>query len=204
MKVIALEGPSYAGKSSAIAHLRRQGAEDRAFVLDCYVDHIAHRHDIPPARTKSAAAQLAAFETFMTIEGIRVRRALASTRTVVILDRSVDTLLAHAHGLDALFGFGVQHQLRDRLQEMPFLRPDHTLYLDVPAEVLALRREAAGHTTAEPDYFLHEPAFLDRVRDFFVSGTQQPVSRRVTVIPADATPLAIAQAVEALITLWTR
>ncbi|MFJ8253273.1 hypothetical protein [Streptomyces sp. NPDC094466] len=204
MKVIALEGPSYAGKSSAIAHLRRQGIEDHAFVSDCYVDHIAHRHDIPPVRTTSAAAQLAAFETFMSIEGLRALRALASTRSVVILDRSVDTLLAHTHALDALFGFGVQHQLRDRLQELPFLRPDHTLYLDVRAEVLALRRKAAGHTAAESDYFLHEPAFLDHVRDFFVSGAQPPVSREVTVIPADATPLEVAHAVEALITLWTR
>lgn len=59
----------------------------------------------------------------MDIENARVRAALASARPVAILDRSVDTLLAHAHALDAMFGYDVHDQLRDRLQELPFLRP---------------------------------------------------------------------------------
>lgn len=204
MKVIALEGPSYAGKSTAISHLRSRGIEEQAFVFDCYVKDIAHRDDIPPARTGSAAAQLNAFEKFMEIEETRVRRALASAKPVVILDRSVDTLLAHAHALDALFGYDVHHQLRDRLQQLPFLRPDHTIYLDVPAEVLGLRRKRAGHTAAESDYFFHQPAFLDHSRDYFLSGAQPPVSREVIAVPADTTPAEIAQAVEPLVTFWTR
>lgn len=204
MKIIALEGPSYAGKSTAIQHLRSHDIEERAYVSDCYVQHIAHRDDIPPARTDSAAAQLAAFEKFMAIENTRVRAALASARPVAILDRSVDTLLAHAHALDALFGYDVHHQLRDRLQELPFLHPHHTLYLDVPAEVLSLRRKTAGHTAAESDYFLHDPAFLAHARDYFVSGARPPVSREVTVIPADTSPADVAHAVESLVTFWTR
>ncbi|MGY9066821.1 dTMP kinase [Streptomyces sp. SUK 48] len=204
MKIIALEGPSYAGKSTAIRHLCTRSIQERAFVSDCYVQHIARRTDIPPAHTASAAEQLAAFETFMGIEGARVRQALASSKPVVLLDRSVDTLLAHAHALDALFGYDIHHRLRDRLQELPFLRPHHTLYLDVPAEELALRRKAAGHTAAESEYFLHEPAFLTHTRDYFVSAAQPPLSREVTVIPADASPDAVAHAVEALVTYWAR
>ncbi|MGQ4388792.1 hypothetical protein [Streptomyces sp. SAS_270] len=204
MKIIALEGPSYAGKSTAIQHLRNCGIEGRAYVSGCYVRHIAHRDDIPPARTDSAAAQLAAFEKFMAIENARVRAALASAKPAAILDRSVDTLLAHGHALDALFGYDVHHQLRDRLQELPFLRPHHTLYLDVPAEVLTLRRKTAGHTAAESDYFLHDPEFLAHARDYFVSRAQSPVSREVTVIPADTGPADVAHAVEALVTFWTR
>ncbi|MHC0433816.1 hypothetical protein ACX6XY_27150 [Streptomyces sp. O3] len=204
MKIIAIEGPSYAGKSTAIDHLRRRGIEKRAFISDCYVQHIPHRDDIPPARTASEAAQLAAFETFMGIENTRVRAARASAKPVVILDRSVDTLLAHAHALDAMFRYAVHHQLRDRLQELPFLRPHHTIYLDVPAEVLRLRRKLAGHTAAESDYFLHEPTFLSHARDYFVSGARPPVSREMTVVPADTSPTAIAHAVESLVTFWTR
>lgn len=204
MKIIALEGPSYAGKSTAIRHLRTRGIEERALISDCYVQHIARRADIPPARTASAAEQLAAFETFMRIEGMRVRQAGVSAKPVVLLDRSVDTLLAHAHALDALFGYDVHHRLRDRLQELPFLRPHHTLYLDVPAEVLSLRRKAAGHTAAESEYFLHEPAFLAHAREHFVSAAPPPVSQEVTVMPADADPEAVAHAVEALVTYWAR
>ncbi|MFI1814426.1 AAA family ATPase [Streptomyces sp. NPDC020422] len=204
MLIIALEGPSYAGKSTAIRHLRRTAFCSRAYVSDCYVKHIAHRDDIPPARTDSAAAQLAAFERFMEIEATRVAEAAASSRQLVILDRSVDTLLAHAYALDALFGYGVHHQLRHRLQSLPFLRPDHTLYLDVPAETLHLRRKTAGHTAAESEYFLHEPDFLRHARDYFVHTARRPMTRELAVLAADADPDEVAWAVETLVGFWAR
>lgn len=204
MLIIALEGPSYAGKSTAIRHLRQTALGSRAFVSDCYVRHIAHCDDIPPARTDSAAAQLAAFERFMQIEATRVAEAAASGKQFVILDRSVDTLLAHAYALDALLGYGVHHQLRDRLKTLSFLRPDHTIYLDVPAETLHLRRKTAGHTAAESEYFLHELGFLSHARDYFVHTPRRPVTRELTVLAADAGQDDVAQAVEALITFWAR
>ncbi|WP_431782065.1 hypothetical protein [Streptomyces chumphonensis] len=204
MLIIALEGPSYAGKSTAIRHLRQTALGSRAFVSDCYVKHIAHRDDIPPARTDSAAAQLAAFERFMKIEAIRVAEAAASGRQFVVLDRSVDTLLAHAYAMDALFGYGVHHQLRDRLKTFSFLRPDHTLYLDVPTETLHLRRKTAGHTAAESEYFLHEPGFLSHTRDYFVHTPRRPVTQELAVLAADAGPDDVAQAVEAHVTFWAR
>ncbi|WP_371791568.1 AAA family ATPase [Streptomyces sp. NBC_01471] len=204
MLIVALEGPSYAGKSTAIRHFRQTALGTQAFVSECYVRHIAHHDDIPPARSGSAAAQLAAFEKFMEIEAARVAQATASGRPLVILDRSVDTLLAHAYALDALFGYGVHHQLHHRLQALPFLRPDHTLYLDVQAESLHLRRMAAGHAAAGSDYFLHEPGFLGHAHDYFVHSARQPVTRELTVLAAEAGPDEIAQAVEALISFWAR
>jgi dTMP kinase len=200
VKIIALEGPSYAGKSTAIRHLRRRGIEDRVFVSDCYVQHIACHDEIPPVRTASAAQQLTAFETFMRIEKARVRDASAAAKAVVILDRSVDTLLAHAYALDAMFGYDVHQQVRHVLRDRPFLRPHHTLYLDVPADVLSLRRKATAHPRPESEYFLHEPEFLAHTRDYFVSPA--PVSEEVTVMPADVPPRDVAHAVESLIAPW--
>nr|WP_202541519.1 hypothetical protein [Streptomyces sp. SID2563] len=202
--IVALEGPSYAGKSTAIRHLRRSALGAQAFFSDCYVKHIGHHDDIPPARTTSAAAQLGAFERFMEIEATRVAAAAVSGSHLVILDRSVDTLLAHAYVVDALFGYDVHHQLRRRLQALPFMRPDHTLYLDVPAEALHLRRKAAGHAVAESDYFLHEPGFLHHAREYFVHTARKPVTRELTVLDADTAPDDVAQAVEALVSFWSR
>lgn len=70
--------------------------------------------------------------------------------------------------------------------------------------MLSLRRKTAGHTAAESHYFLHEPAFLAHTWDYFVSGARPPVSREVTVVPADTSSADVAHAVESLVTLWMR
>ncbi|MCX5078945.1 hypothetical protein OG321_41835 [Streptomyces sp. NBC_00424] len=207
MTIVAFEGASYGGKSSTIKRLRgMRGIGPHAFVSACYVDHIDRREDIPPARTGSAAEQVAAFDKFMQIEAARVTAVTESTADLIILDRSVDTLLAHAYALDKLYGYNVQARLRACLATLPHLKPDHTIYLDVPPETLHLRRKIIGHAAAESDYFLHNPAFLDHARAYFTTPTSgaEPVSREVTLLPADTTPTDVAEAARALILHWTK
>ncbi|MFJ7187615.1 hypothetical protein [Streptomyces bacillaris] len=93
---------------------------------------------------------------------------------------------------------------RDVRSHIAHAYPNADEYLDVPAESLHLRRKAAGHTSAESDYFLHEPAFLDHARDYFVHTARQPVTRELTVLDAAADPDDVAQAVEALVSFWAR
>ncbi|MER7554179.1 hypothetical protein ABTX86_29835 [Streptomyces anulatus] len=54
------------------------------------------------------------------------------------------------------------------------------------------------------EYFLHEPGFLRHARDYFVLAPRRPVTRELTVLAADTGPDDVAQAVEALVTFWTR
>ncbi|UUU44950.1 hypothetical protein [Streptomyces sp. NBC_00162] len=207
MTIVAFEGASYGGKSSTIKRLRgMRGIGPHAFVSACYVDHIDRREDIPPARTGSAAEQIEAFDTYMEIEADRVAAVAKSTADLIILDRSVDTLLAHAYALDQLYGYDVHALLRAQLAGMSHLRPDHTIYLDVPPETLHLRRKIIGHAAAESDYFLHNPAFLEHARAYFTTPTPgaEPVSREVTLLPADTTPTDVAEAARALILHWTK
>lgn len=199
--IIALEGPSYAGKTTALRHLRQVPVMAGAVFFNCYVKSIARREDIPRPSTASAVEQLAAFETFMAIEETRIQQR-AEQPGVVVLDRSVDTLLAHAYALDEMFGFGVHDEARERLERLPYLRPDHTLYLDVSPEVLALRRKEAGHTDLEPDYFLHDPAFLVHARHYFCGPARTPLATEVTVVPGDGGRQETAGVVQALITFW--
>jgi dTMP kinase len=173
-----------------------------ALVLECYVRSIPRPEDIPRPATESAAEQLAAFDTFMAIEEGRVLQA-AAHQGPVILDRSVDTLLAHAYALDRMYSFNVFRQVRERLDRLPHLRPDHTLYLDVSDETLALRRKAAGHAAVEPEYFLHDPRFLGHTQSYFRAAACPPVTAEVTVVSGDGSAQETAAAVQSLIRHWT-
>ncbi|MFD5425520.1 hypothetical protein [Streptomyces sp. NPDC127084] len=199
--ILGLEGPSYGGKTSALGRLRRVPAMQDAMFFSCYVKSFARREDIPPPSTQSAAEQVEAFMTFMEIEAERVRVARRHGG-LVVLDRTVDTLLAHAHAVDEIHGFGVLPELRQRVEEMPHLRPDCTLYLDVAPELLHLRRKAAGHHEVEQEYFLHDPAFLARFRDYFCSRARRPAAREIAVASGDGDRQETAAVVQALFTYW--
>lgn len=199
MTILCLEGPSYGGKTAAIRHLRDSPElAETAVFFGCYVRHLRDTHAIPPPRTGSAAEQFAAFETFMCAEADRVVQAAKNPDRLLILDRSVDTLMAHAYAMDQLYGFGVHAQVRRRLEELPHLRPHHTIYLDVSVPTLRRRRTEAGHG-AEPEYVLHDPAFLAQARAYFLDAPVPPVTRRITVIPADGPADGVAKAVRALV-----
>lgn len=184
MKIIALEGPSYAGKTTTITHLRRLLHPLRPLVFDCYVQEIDDPADIPPTRAPDAATLMNAFEVFARIEGSRVNRLLSgdARSDIVILDRSVDTLLAHVHAMDLLFGYTTYPAVRKRLRYRPYLKPDHTLYLDTDFETLRARRRVAG--IDDVDYFLHHPGFLAGARAYFLGPL--PLARKITVLPGNA------------------
>ncbi len=197
MKIVAFEGPSYAGKTTAIASIASH--DPHVVVFDCYV-RVLPRQDVPPARTHSRSEQLAAFELFMTVECERVRHiaelvATGSPPRVIILDRSVDTLLAHAHTLDVLFGMDVLDPIAKPLAELPHLVPDVTLYLDADTATLHTRRAADG---SAGDYFLHEPRFLRPWRDYF-SDSSTKVTQHIEWIDASGPAAEVAAAVRGLL-----
>ncbi|MGW7410211.1 hypothetical protein ACWGI9_42175 [Streptomyces sp. NPDC054833] len=172
-----------------------------ALFFSCYVKSFARREDIPTPSTQSADEQVEAFMTFMEIEGERVRAAHRHGG-LIVLDRTVNTLFAHAHAMDELYGFGVLPELCRRAEEMPHLRPDHTLYLDVTPELLHLRRKAAGHHEVEPEYFLHDPAFLAHFRDYFCRPVHRPATEELSIASGDGDRQETAAIVQALFTYW--
>lgn len=197
MKIVALEGPSYAGKTTAIASISED--DPRIAVFSCYVRHLP-REAIPPPRTHTREEQLAAFELFMTVERDRVQRvsdmaADGSPPRLVILDRSVDTLLAHAYALDTLFEMGVRGAIAKRLTELPYLVPDLTIYLDVDTPTLHARRAA---DCSAGDYFLHEPDFLEPWRDRF-AGCNPKITRRIEWVQAASPASTVAETIRGLL-----
>lgn len=191
MKTIALEGPSFAGKTSTIAALQSLLPADRRITYRCYVDEIDNIDEVPPARTQSASEQLDAFKFFMQVEGARVAdlNVRAGSADLVLLDRSVDTLLAHAYALDQLYGYGVHNQALILLTRLAHIRPDQTFYLDASHQELGRRRRRL----AEPfDSFLLDPAFIRHFRDYFTKKGLA-VASQVIVVRAERSQSALAQ-----------
>ena len=202
MRIIALEGPSFAGKTTAIAALAKDTSMGRIAVFDCYVREIAEPRDVPPARTTSRAEQVAAFRTFMAVEERRVLRAaqLAAEQDppdLVILDRSVDTLLAHAHALDTLYGFGALPAVAALLPRLPHLVPERTIYLDVGAATLCARRAGAGDRSGE--FFLHDVGFLAAWRGHFFGQAGATLTPQVAAVSADASAAQVAAHIRKLL-----
>jgi thymidylate kinase len=193
MRIAALEGPSFSGKTSALANLQSLLPQDKLITYKCYVDEIANVDDVPPARTRNAQEQLTAFKLFMQVEAGRVAdlKDRAGGADLVVLDRSVDTLLAHAYALDQLYGYDVHDQARAHLTQLPHLRPDQTFYLDASPQELELRQR---RLSGPFDIFLLDPEFIGHIRDYFThSGLT--VARNVILVHAEKSQFAVANTI---------
>ncbi len=164
--IIAVEGVSCTGKTTLAADLAgRFGWE----TIGCYY-HVADDPSVlgePVAA--SEAEQLAALTVHFTIEKKRARRARAAlTRDgAVIMDRSVDTLLAHLGAVGRIQGLNAAARARamvaERVAADAAVVPDLTLLLTANPAVLAAR--AATRPGLPPIYC--DPLFAAHFNDHF-------------------------------------
>lgn len=139
--VLALEGPCLAGKTSLArdftAALRTCC---NVVTIPCYVD-LAGELTLPPLDAFDAASQHDAVRFFLDVEHTRARiLRLARSADLVLIDRSVDTLLAHVYALDNLHGTAALPGARQIVRDTPWvISPDLTLHLDVPSEAVRQR-----------------------------------------------------------------
>lgn len=195
--IAALEGPSFAGKTSALTALTSLLPRDELVTFGCYVDQIDNVDHVPPARTRSAEEQLDAFRLFMQIEAGRVAELndRAGSADLVLLDRSVDTLLAHAYALDRLFGYGVYEEACALLARLAHLRPDRTFYLDASPAELNRRRE---RRTEPFDAFLLDSDFLEHFRDYFLQKGLA-VATQVSIVDAEQSVSTVARTIAGIL-----
>ncbi len=180
---IAIEGPCCAGKTT-LAHglVEESFALSIAYVRD-YSDHVGGGKFLPPPVPTSPVEEELILNRFLAIETDRAAyaRMTAPEPDLIIIDRSVHTLLAHCFALRRLLNddyFGLAQRVIGE-STVP-LWPDHILYLDVPQCVI----EARNGGKFAPDSIFIDAGFNAGVRSYFQQVAEVPGPR---VVWLDAT-----------------
>ncbi|MFI6496652.1 dTMP kinase [Nonomuraea typhae] len=181
--IIAVEGVSCTGKSTLAASLARLLTCE---VIGCYY-HVADDPSVlgEPLVT-SEAEQLASLGTHLVIEQERQRRAQTALAGggPVIMDRSVDTLLAHLGAVGRIQGLDATAQARALVDKQVatggVVLPDLTLVL--AADPQALESRAAARPDLPTLYY--DPVFTAYFNHHFAN----PISPRCVWLNASLQP----------------
>lgn len=163
---IAIEGPCCAGKTTLAQGLVE---EPLALSITCvrdYSDHVGGGKFLPPPVPMSLAEEELILYRFLAIEADRATyaRQTAPEADLIIIDRSVHTLLAHCFALCQLLDddyFGLAQRVIGE-SDLP-VWPDRVLYLDVPQCVI----EARNGGKFAPDSIFINAGFNAGVRSYF-------------------------------------
>lgn len=195
--VIAFEGQSYAGKSTALAALQ-QGGYGTIREYSEYQTEPSPDHFVPQSPDEAKKD----FLFYLGIEHLRYLEYLEKTREhrAILLDRSLFTLLAYRCAILPLSApVDVEHLswVVETLLSgaFPLLWPDHVIYLQTPLSVLRHRHQRAGDHL--PTYFMDEQfytAFLS-----FFRALQRADPTRITFIDSTQDPAATLQRLHALL-----
>lgn len=157
MKIIGVEGPSYAGKSTFCYELRRILATNGYEVLlfPCYMDAIAPevRTTVPLNNQVTIQHQKQILEHFLAVEHYRKAEITANNLAdFAILDRTFFSLLAHSHILEKLTNEHFSLQARSMIDNNYELinTPDLYIYVSTQQSVLD-SRYPIGDTTLFTD-----------------------------------------------------
>jgi len=166
-RAVALEGPVCAGKTTLGRWLVEDLGRLNVGYVEDYAEHVGGGRFLPPPMPTSLAEEERALGRLLAIEADRTAhvRDPDSQWGLIIVDRSVHTLLAHCHALTRMRGidfFGLAQRLISS-SDAP-LWPDRILYLDVTGSVIDARN--AGK-------FQHGNLFVDTefnvgFREYFV------------------------------------
>lgn len=178
--IIGLEGVSCTGKTTlARALAERLGAST---VIPCYYHAAPDPSIIPDPAVTSEADQLHSLAVHLDIEELRWERAHAALRRGdrVVLDRTVDTLLAHLRAVGVMTGLDANHEARTmveaRIARQRAVVPSATLLLRADDATVAGRARSRVGMPA----IYYDPAFTTGFLTHFVN----PITPRV--VPVDA------------------
>lgn len=140
-RIVALEGPSCAGKTTLGRLLMRDLNGMTAAFVPCYADQAGGGRFLPRPEAATIAEREQALRQLLAIEAQRLAR-VPDGCDVVVEDRSVHTLLAHSYALQCMTGTGFLVPSARLLRSSPIPAwPDLVLYLDLPHNAVTDRNQ---------------------------------------------------------------
>jgi dTMP kinase len=161
--IIGFEGISCTGKTTLAAALAAHLGT--ATVIPCYYHAAPDPRLLPSPTARDRDERLAGLDLLLGVETKRrqlAQQALGQGRTV-ILDRTVDTLLAHTYAIDRLYGLDLHDTARVAILRREPVLPDVTFLLSAPPRLIAAR---AARRTGMPPIF-RAPDFAGHFNHYF-------------------------------------
>jgi len=154
---VAIEGPCCAGKTTLGHQLLDLLDATVSWVAD-YADVVGGGRFLPPPEPSTISEEKRALHRFLDIEAHRMGRAHAAgdSLDLVLIDRSVHTLLAHCHALTQRTGTDFDAAADRIVRPSPLaVWPDLILYLDVGPDTIDRRNRGKfppGSVFTDPDF----------------------------------------------------
>jgi thymidylate kinase len=153
--------------------------------VPCYADHVGGGRFLPRAVPRSLAEDNAALQMLLAVESARTACARSQRHDVVLLDRSVHTLLAHRYALEGITTLTLLSPARRLLTGSAIpLWPNLVLYLDLPQEAISDRNNGKfgeGNVFIDPQYSAGVRSYFESLAD---SAQSSPVWMNASLDPA--------------------
>lgn len=173
---VAVEGPCCAGKTTLSRALLDALTGVTISHVRCYADHVGGGRYLPRPVPETLPEDHEAVGALLTIEADRVAGARATSSDVVLMDRSVHTLLAHRFAVQRVTGlpcFASAARVIARSEAPAW--PDLILYLDVPQQAILDRNRGKF----PPDSIFIDARFNAGIRAYFAGATDRGDTRIV-------------------------
>jgi thymidylate kinase len=167
---VAAEGPCCAGKTTLSRGLLGKMTDIAICHVHCYADHVGGGRFLPRPVPQSPREDQQAIDALLAVEADRVAQARADTSDLVLMDRSVHTLLAHRYALQRVTGLALLAPAERAIAQSDAPAwPDLVLYLDVPQQTILDRNRGKF----PPDSIFIDPAFNTGIRGYFSAATDR-------------------------------
>lgn len=161
--VVAFEGCCCAGKTTLALRLLASLSGLKVALVSCYAEHAGGGRYLPRQEASSIQEREDALRQLLAVEAGRFATA-APGAEVILVDRSVHTLLAHSYALEVMTGIGFLAPSVRLLSRSPIpVWPDLVFYLDLPQEAVGAR----NHEKFPVGSVYTNPRFNAAVRSYF-------------------------------------